>query len=172
MDLTPLKASIFFLIFLTFPLFSTPLSKYPGTLSFHVKEYSLLQNDSLLLYGIQNRQPFGDATSFFYVGEFGYGALMGNRSGYLEGGVCGGIRYPLLTSFYCDMGLFLGAGGGGGAIQGSGLFMNPTVSLVWPFSAGWSIQADTGYLAFFNSPVQSITLGLGIRMDYWSLYEP
>lgn len=126
------------------------------------KSYNLSSSESIGLYGVEHYR-FWDAHG--YWGEYGYGALSGKRSGYLEGGIVVGYQWPFLNTR-----LLIGAGGGGGAAQGGGLMINPMVSLGYPITHDMVLGVETGYIHFMNGDISSATIGIGATVTFWNLY--
>lgn len=85
-------------------------------------------DEAMGLVGLNYQQMFG---SYWYGGLGVYGAAAGERGGFFTGGFEGGLRYPLLSDFEAEMGLFIGGGGGGAAPQGGGLMLRPHIGLTY-----------------------------------------
>ncbi|MGZ5208332.1 MAG: hypothetical protein ACXWB0_04860 [Sulfuricurvum sp.] len=85
-------------------------------------------DEAMGLVGLNYQQMFG---SYWYGGLGVYGAASGERGGFFTGGFEGGLRYPLLSDFEAEMGLFIGGGGGGAAPQGGGLMIRPHIGLTY-----------------------------------------
>lgn len=83
-------------------------------------------DEAMGLVGLNYQQMFG---SYVYGGLGVYGAASGQRGGFFTGGFEGGLRYPLLSDFEAEMGVFIGGGGGGAAPQGGGLMIRPHIGL-------------------------------------------
>ena len=88
-------------------------------------------DEAMGLVGLNYQQRFG---SYWYGGLGVYGAAAGERGGFFTGGFEGGLRYPLLSDFEAEMGLFIGGGGGGAAPQGGGLMIRPHIGLMYGHS--------------------------------------
>ncbi len=85
-------------------------------------------DEAMGLVGLNYQQMFG---TYWYGGLGVYGAAAGERGGFFTGGFEGGIRYPLLSDFEAEMGVFIGGGGGGAAPQGGGLMVRPHIGLTY-----------------------------------------
>jgi hypothetical protein len=134
--------------------------------SIECKTYTILNNEKIALYGAKERKFVNDNV---YWGEAGYGAVFGQRSGYLEGGLIFGYQAEFSSIFILDMRLFVGAGGGGSAIEGAGLIVNPTIGLGIKIAADYSIFIETGYIKFPSDPIGSQTFAINLNVAKWSL---
>lgn len=85
-------------------------------------------DEAMGLVSLNYQQMFG---SYLYGGLGVYGAASGIRGGFFTGGFEGGLRYPLLSDFEAEMGVFIGGGGGGAAPQGGGLMVRPHIGLTY-----------------------------------------
>jgi hypothetical protein len=161
------KWILLFLILFFIPINAeSSLTKSHQTFGLMLKSYSISSHEDITLYGAIRRHMLGD---HWYVGEFGYGAILGKRSGYLEGGVVCGALYPLIKRLGMDTKVMIGAGGGGGAPQGGGLIVNPSLGLTFDLSKQWFVVGDLGYIRFLNGNIESVTIGLGLHAHFWKI---
>jgi hypothetical protein len=165
---------IFLFLFLICPLFGQgrfpQIQKTRHMLTFEVKTYQISTTESIVLYGAKERKFF---TSNWYWGEAGYGAIYGQRSGYLEGGLILGYFQQLTPDFTYDLRLFTGAGGGGSAPQGGGFIVAPTIGLGYQMASNLNVCVELGYMHFVNGDISSPSLGLNFNMNFWALsYQP
>ena len=66
----------------------------------------------------------------FYAGLSTLSAVKGNYPGLISLGVTSGCRFNLIkTSLFFDTGVYIGAGGGGGALDGGGLVVRPHLNI-------------------------------------------
>lgn len=142
------------------------LKKQAEAALFTGKAYNISESEPIGLYGIRHKRYLD---SHWYWGEYGYGALFGKRSGYLEGGVWSGVDMPMAAGIM-DIAILLGAGGGGGVPQGGGLMVNPVISLGYPITSDFVISLEGGYIYFMNGNISSPTIGLNGTLSFWNLY--
>ena len=109
---------------------------------------TIFQTESIQLYGATPKVH----QSKFILGEAGYGALFGKRSGYLEGGVFIGnmTNGPLDTIIDVR---FFRTGGGGAAPQGGGFIVHPTIGIGKKLSSTLFIMTELGCMHFVNGDI-------------------
>ena len=156
---------LFLLLFFQSSLLHS-LSKKEHELSLCIKRYTLPENESISLYGAEHVH---NPKSRFFWGEFGYGAIGGKRSGYLEGGLLSGVSLFSTERARTELVLLSGAGGGGSAPQGGGLFVNPHARFTLTLNSGHRVQFALGYLRFLNGEIESICYSVGYQFSYWDL---
>ncbi len=122
----------------------------------HIRAYQITGTEWISLYGAEERALLGNG---WYVGKAGSGAILGKRSGFLEGGIVAGIQKELAPGWSLDIGFFVGAGGGGGAPQGGGLIANPRAGLGIRSGLG-TTWLELGYLSFLNGHIASPTFSV------------
>ncbi|UFH59205.1 hypothetical protein [Sulfurovum mangrovi] len=99
-----------------------PVSLDQNRLRLTYESVELPQDESMGLVGLNYQIALG---SYGYGGLGVYGAAAGERGGFFVGGFEGGMRYPFLSGWEVEGGLFVGGGGGGAAPQGGGLMLRP-----------------------------------------------
>ncbi len=107
---------------------SLPLHLDHNNLRMTYETLTLPKNEAMGLVGLNYQQMLG---SYWYGGLGVYGAASGVRGGFFTGGFEGGLRYPLLSDFEAEIGVFIGGGGGGAAPQGGGLMIRPHIGLTY-----------------------------------------
>jgi hypothetical protein len=110
-----------------------------------------------------------DFSHFFYGGIAGYGALTGERGGFLTGGFEGGAHTSILNHLWVDTGLFLGGGGGGAAAQGGGLMLRPHFGFFYEFS-NYRLGLQYSKVKFPDGEINSDQISLSIEIPFTSLY--
>ena len=117
-----------------------------GMLGVH---YDLLESDSFL------------PGLFFGLG--GYGAVTGDEGGFLTGGFSLGMRHGIGAGLTGELGAFLGAGGGGGAPQGSGLMLRPWAAIEMPFAQlpNAPLRLELSHVTFPSGELGGTTVALG-----------
>jgi len=158
---------LLFTLLFVIPVVAQPrLTKAPQTFGLMLKSYSVSSAEDITLYGALRRHLVG---RYWCWGEFGDGAVMGKRSGYLEGGVLGGAIVPFSETWSVDSKVMIGAGGGGGAPQGGGLIVNPSIGVIYYLNKRWFLQGDLGYIRFLNGDIESMTAGFGLHAHFWKI---
>jgi hypothetical protein len=112
-----------------------------------------------------------------YLGVGGFGAVSGDLGGAFYGGLSGGWRRGLTRSAGLDLGLFVGAGGGGDADWGSGLVLRPYLALEHSLFGAAGLRLEVSHVAAPDGEIGSTQIGLGLT-DFeelltadWSLGE-
>ena len=158
-----------FILCLSAALEATELSsiqKFRSVITTEFKGYTISSTETIQLYGAKHRKFITKET---YWGEAGYGALVGKRSGYLEGGIfIGHLRNGPWKSLI-DFRLFTGAGGGGSAPQGGGFIVHPTIGIGVNLSSSLFLMTELGYMHFVNGDISSISLGISLNLNTWRL---
>jgi hypothetical protein len=83
-----------------------------------------------------------------------YGAVEGERGGFLTGGIETALKMPIARGFSTEAGIFLGGGGGGGAPQGGGFMIRPHLDILFDTGHG-TIGAGISHINFPNGDVDS-----------------
>lgn len=103
----------------------------------------------------------------WYVGIGGYGSVKGDRGGFLTGGLTAGVQKQLVSELWFDAGLYIGAGGGGGAPQGDGLMLRPYAGLLYDFS---TIKLGIAYsrIDFPETDITSNNVAISLDLPFTS----
>ncbi|MEK9726767.1 MAG: hypothetical protein VW397_01530 [Candidatus Margulisiibacteriota bacterium] len=151
-----------------YPNALTSFEKHRKIITTEFKSYHISNTETIQLYGAKQRKFL---TKHTYSAEAVYGALFGERSGYLEGGIFIGqfMRGPLDT--IVDLRVFTGAGGGGSAPQGGGFIIHPTLGFGKKISSTTFIMTEIGYMQFINGNISSMSIGISINFNSWRLLE-
>ena len=144
------------------------LDKFRSVITTEFKGYNISDTESIQLYGAKHRKFINDN---LYWGEAGYGALFGERSGYLEGGVFIGRFFNAPNDLLIDIRFFTGAGGGGSAPQGGGFIIHPTIGIGKPLSRSIFFMVELGYMLFVNGDIESVSLGASLNLNSWKLKQ-
>jgi hypothetical protein len=112
-----------------------------------------------------------------YLGVGGFGAVEGDLGGAFYSGLTAGWRSGLTRRTGLDLGLFLGAGGGGDADWGSGLVLRPHLALERLFFGSSALRLEVSYVTAPDGDVGGAQIGLAVT-DFeelltadWSLGE-
>jgi hypothetical protein len=99
-----------------------------------------------------------------YIGPSAYGAVSGKRGGFFTGGGEIAYRKALFSRCEIEAGFYVGGGGGGTALVGSGLMLRPHVDLTWSFG---SVRAgvSASSVRFPDGEIQSNQIGLVLAFD-------
>jgi len=99
-----------------------------------------------------------DVNDWFSIGPGAYGALSGQRGGFITLGLAGDLRLPLADQLELNTGLFVGAGGGRGGfqLQGGGLMLRSHLGLTLK-SADWgNLGVGASYVDFPDGSIHSL----------------
>jgi len=144
------------------------LEKFRSVITTEFKGYNISDTESIQLYGAKYRKFINEN---LYWGEAGYGALFGERSGYLEGGVFIGRFFNTPNDLLIDIRFFTGAGGGGSAPQGGGFIIHPTIGIGKSMSNSVFFMVELGYMLFVNGDIESFSLGVSLNLNSWKLKQ-
>ncbi|MBI4913930.1 MAG: hypothetical protein HY823_14460 [Acidobacteria bacterium] len=100
-----------------------------------------------------------------YAGLGGWGAVRGERGGFITLGFSGGWRFPLTDRLALDTGAWFGGGGAGRAAGGGGLMLRGHAGLSWDagparFGAEWS------RVRFPNGRIESSQWALTVALPF------
>jgi hypothetical protein len=110
-------------------------------------------------------------SSLFYGGIAGYGAMTGERGGFLTGGFEGGLHYQFLDRIAVETGLFLGGGGGNASTgQGGGLMLRPHFGLIYDLGR-YRLGILVSKVKFPNGDINSDQIGLSIDIPFTALFS-
>lgn len=133
------------------------LFKLPGRLRFDYQQVSMPNNTPAS--GMLGVHYDAFANSWLYGGLGVYSTINGRQGGFMAYGLEGGISHTLFGPIVGDAGLMAGAGGGGDASVGSGLFIQPYVGVAYNFNPG-AVGLAYHYLKFVNGGIKSHALDI------------
>ena len=98
-----------------------------------------------------------DVNDWFAVGAGAYGALAGQRGGFITLGVAGEVKKDLFEFLSINAGLFVGAGGGRGGytLSGGGLMLRPHVGLNIKAGKWGNIGVGVSHISFPDGTIGS-----------------
>ncbi|MBL7007682.1 MAG: hypothetical protein ISR76_01690 [Planctomycetes bacterium] len=126
--------------------------------------------ENLGLFGIHfDLLDIWDAVPGLYAHVGGYGAAAGGRGGLFTGGFGLGWRHPLGDGIEFDANAFFGAGGGGGAPQGSGLMLRESIGLEYAASDRLGLRVEAANIHFPDGDIdgQEVAVGLSWKGRPW-----
>ena len=100
-----------------------------------------------------------------------YGAASGQRGGFFTVGAEAALCIRLVGPLGVQTGLYVGAGGGGGAPQGGGLMLRPHADLLWDFG-GYRLGVSVSNVRFPNGEINSTQFGLVLAMNTKFIHLP
>lgn len=108
----------------------TVVAPVPTTLRFTYENLSLPGAEQM---GMLGGTMLFDVNSYARLGVGSYGAVRGERGGFITLGVAGEVHQPLWEAWSARAGLFVGAGGGRGGytLSGGGLMLRTDAGLVY-----------------------------------------
>ena len=107
-----------------------------------------------------------------YFGINSYSAVKGNYPGLITLGVTTGFKFNLIqNSWNLDTGVFIGAGGGGGARDGGGLIMRPHLTLQKEFDL-FSLNLGVSRIDFLSGSVRGNQITFGLSYNFNSFLKP
>ena len=127
------------------------IQNYKGEITIGYEKWKLPQNESL---GITRLGILFDITPWWYSGINIYGAVKGHRGGFFTLGFDNGLQSNPNLPLQLRTGLFVGAGGGGGAPQGGGLMLRPYLELKYN-SKNFSLSTGVSHVRFPNGKINS-----------------
>jgi hypothetical protein len=98
-----------------------------------------------------------------YAGLGGQAAVTGTTGGLFYGGVTLGWLRELYPGWSLDLGLLVGAGGGGGADTGNGLALRPHLAVERAFGLA-AVRLELAHLDFVGGDIESTHLALGLSL--------
>jgi hypothetical protein len=145
---------------------SSDYALHQGTLGLTYEPITIGNDESLGLLGLHALVSQGQYT---YVGVSGFGAVTGERGGFLAGGYSAGLHVPLADRFTANLSIFLGGGGGGDAPQGGGLMVREQAGIDYNAS-GYKMGAGISHVYFPNGEIESAQPYLSLQIPFTTLY--
>ncbi len=139
-----------------------------GTLHLTYESVSLRNNESLGLLGLHVLISTG---KYSYLGVSGFGAVSGERGGFLTGGYTAGVRIPLDQQFTANLSLFLGGGGGGAAPQGGGLMVREQAGIDYHANQ-YQVGGGMSRIYFPNGEIDSTHPYLSLSFPFTTIHAP
>ena len=106
-----------------------------------------------------------DVNDYLAIGPELYGAVYGQRGGFITVGMEGKMHRSLTHRLAATAGLYVGAGGGGSAPQGGGLMLRPSLGIAYDLGAA-SIEAGVSRVWYPNGRIDSTQLHAGISVPF------
>jgi hypothetical protein len=142
------------LIFVS-PAYAEPdslINTTPAKLRLSFEQLTLPGNEQMGLFG---GTFLYDVNEWLSLGPGSYGALTGQRGGFITLGLASELRKELWKDVEINAGLFAGAGGGSTALQGGGLMLRSHLGA--DFKSEWgNVGGGISYVDFPNSNSNSV----------------
>lgn len=140
--------------------FVTPV---PTTLRFTTENISLPGNEKM---GMLGGTMLFDVSERVRLGVGSYGAVRGERGGFITLGVAGEVHQPLSDAWSARAGLFVGAGGGRGGytLSGGGLMLRTDLGLVYDTQRMGNVGFGVSRVSFPSGSIGSSQLY--VQYDY------
>ena len=133
-----------------------------GFYRFTYETLQLPQNENMGLLAA-NYLMFVNENAYTGIGL--YSAMTGERGGFFTGGLEAGMQFRLFARTKIDGGIFVGAGGGGGAPQGGGLMLRPHAGLLYDLNA-YRIGFNASRVYFPNGQIDSTQFSLSLEKTF------
>lgn len=112
---------------------------------------------------------------YFNVGVESYGAVRGERGGFITLGVTGGVEYPLSDRVDLESGLSVGGGGGRGGylLSGGGLMVRENIGMRYRTSSFGNLSVGFSNVDFPNNgTIHSRQIYVAYSLPFQNLMEP
>jgi len=103
-----------------------------------------------------------DAGGGWALGPAVYGAVTGQRGGFLVGGIALQRSFALSPGWNLAAQFYAGGGGGGAAPQGSGLMLRPSLTLFHDLTPTLQLGLSASYVSFPSGQIDSGQIGLAL----------
>jgi hypothetical protein len=155
----------------TSPESSTGLLPVPTTLRLTSETHSLPGGEKM---GMVGGDLMIDVTDTVRLGVGSYGAVRGERGGFITLGVSGEMRQRLSPSWVGHAGLFVGAGGGRGGytLSGGGLMLRGDVGLTYETAGYGNLGFGVSHVKFPSGVISSTQPYLQYEYPFHSLLSP
>ncbi|HXH71655.1 MAG TPA: hypothetical protein VNI58_02450 [Mariprofundaceae bacterium] len=108
--------------------------------------------------GLLGTSMLYDVNDWLSIGPAAYGAVSGQRGGFITLGLAGDLRLPVSDYIDLNTGIFVGAGGGRGGftIQGGGLMLRSHLGLTAKLADWAHLGGGISYVDFPNGSIHSL----------------
>ena len=116
-----------------------------------------------------------DVNDRLRLGVGSYGAVRGDRGGFITLGLAGELRQRLSASWLAHTGLFVGAGGGRGdasALSGGGLMLRADLGLTYELPSVGNFAFGVSHVRFPSGAIRSTQPYLRYEYPFYSLLSP
>lgn len=143
----------------------------PTTLRFTYENLSLPGNEKM---GMLGGTMLFDVTRHTRLGVGSYGAVRGERGGFITLGVAGELHQPLWDAWSARAGLFVGAGGGRGGytLSGGGLMLRTDAGLVYETPGAGNFGFGLSRVSFPSGTIGSSQAYLQYDYPFHTLLRP
>ncbi len=157
-----IKTLLGLVLFLLFSFVSLPawsattdaLAPTEGLLQFSFEEVTLPKDEKM---GLMGGAFLYEINPWFSMGLGSYGAITGERGGFITLGIAADLRMALNDHLNLKSGLFVGAGGGRGGftLQGGGLMLRPHLGLSLETGDWGNVGFGISHVHFPNGNIRS-----------------
>jgi len=139
------------------------IAPVPTTLRFTTENVSLPGNEKM---GLLGGTLLFDVSDRVRLGVASYGAVRGERGGFITLGVAGEVHQPLTDAWSARAGMFVGAGGGRGGytLSGGGLMLRTDAGLVYDTQRMGQLGFGVSRVSFPSGTIGSSQLY--VQYDY------
>ena len=148
-----ISLTLFSCLFIVFPA----LAQASGTPARLKVTFETLELPAEEKMGLLGGSFLYDATDWLAVGGSSYGAMTGERGGFITLGITAELRKKITSNSEINSGLFIGAGGGRGGytLQGGGLMLRYHFGGQYKTEAWGNLGAGVSYVEFPNGNIDS-----------------
>lgn len=143
----------------------------PTTLRFTTENISLPGDEKM---GMLGGTMLFDVSRHARLGVGSYGAVRGERGGFITLGVAGEVHQPLWDAWSARAGLFVGAGGGRGGytLSGGGLMLRTDAGLVYETQGAGNFGFGVSRVSFPSGTIGSTQAYLQYDFPFHTLLRP
>lgn len=143
----------------------------PTALRFSTENLSLPGNEKM---GMLGGTMLFDVSDRVRLGVGSYGAVRGDRGGFITLGVAGEVHQPLSEAWSARAGLFVGAGGGRGGytLSGGGLMLRSDLGLVYDTHRMGNLGFGVSRVSFPSGTIGSSQLYVQYDYPFHTLMRP
>jgi len=142
------------------------LDAYDANYKMSYEKISISDREDMGLLGVS---MLFDHHTNWYTGMTLYGAVDGHRGGFFTLGLDNGYHFNVTQKIALESGVYVGAGGGGGAPQGGGLMIRPYIGGSYLFDH-FTFGVGASYIDFPNGDIQSSQIYAFIKVPMQGLY--
>ena len=149
---------------------NTPATLTPTTVSWRLTSETLRLPGSESM-GLVGGDVLVDVNDHLRLGVGSYGAVRGQRGGFITLGLASEVRQRLAPSWFAHAGLFVGAGGGrsSNTLAGGGLMLRSDLGLSYETAGYGNFGLGISHVSFPNGVISSTQPYLQYEFPFYSL---